>query len=334
MPDVMLSMIQAQAVTAAMETGLFEQFGGSSHTVESLAERIDADPGGVAVLVRALVALGYLAEDGDGYALTAPARRSLPDRDIRAMGTWFAEYMRRGADAARGVLEAPREGVVGWETVQSGEIGRGYQATMRWLASDLVDTVVDNVTLPPDARQMLDVGGSHGLYTLGFCEEYPELDGTILDWEIGLDEAEKTLADRPTMADRIDLVELDFEREPLPEGFDFAFLGNIVHGLAPAGNRELFEKLASATTDRGTVAILDQITADSSSLLGLFDSTDTSFTRGVAALVGFNLFLFSGGRTYEYEQVEEWLAEAGFSDVSYQPVKQSPGFSLVVGRKP
>jgi len=54
----------------------------------------------------------------------------------------------------------------------------------------------------------------------------------------------------------------------------------------------------------------------------------------VAALVGFNLFLFSGGRTYEYEQVREWLSDAGFSDVSHQGIRQSPGMSLVIARKP
>jgi len=334
MPDVFLSMTQAQAVTAAMELGVFDEVTDGPLTIDALAERTDADPDAMAVLVRALVGLGYLAEADGAYRLTDPARRSLPDQDIQLMAAWFTEYMRLCADAAQAVRDAPEDGFVGWETVQSGDTGRGYQASMRWLASDLVDSVVDAVTLPHGAERMLDVGGSHGLYTVRFCEEHPGLDGTIIDWEIGLEEAEKTLDERPEMADRIDLVERDFEREELPEGYDFAFLGNIVHGLTPAGNRELFEKLARATTERGTVAILDQITADSGSFLGRFDPTNSSFTEGVAALVGFNLFLFSGGRTYEYEQVREWLSDAGFSDVSHQGIRQSPGMSLVIARKP
>ncbi len=334
MPDVLLSTIQAQVVIAAMELGVFEQFERGPISLSTLADRTETDPDALAVLVRALVALGYL-EEGDGtYTLTEPARQSLPAEDADAVGAWFAEYMRQGADAAEAIRNAPVDGLIGWETIQSGEAGRGYQATMRWLASDLVDPVVDNVTLPDKAQRMLDLGGSHGLYTVGFCETHPDLEGTILDWEIGLEAAKRTLSDRPRMRDRIDLIEGDFEKEELPDGYDFAFLGNIVHGLTPGGNRELFEKIARATTEQGTIAILDQIVEESNSLLDRLDPTQTSFTNAVAALVGFNLYLFSGGRTYQYEQVSEWLGDAGFTEVSYQAVRQSPGMSLVTARKP
>lgn len=112
---------------------------------------------------------------------------------------------------------------------------------------------------------------------MAFCREYPDLQGTILDWPIGLESAQKTLAENPDVADRIDLVERDFEEEELPEGHDFAFLGQIVHGVSPKGNQELFQKLARATTERGTVAILDQ-------LAGVSGST---FARGIAASLGF-----------------------------------------------
>jgi hypothetical protein len=36
---------------------------------------------------------------------------------------------------------------VGWELVRPGEVGRSYQASMRWLASLTVDEVVDAVAL-------------------------------------------------------------------------------------------------------------------------------------------------------------------------------------------
>jgi hypothetical protein len=61
---------------------------------------------------------------------------------------------------------------------------------------------------------------------------------------------------------------------------------------------------------------------------------DSSFAEAVAALVGFNLFLFSGGRSYAYDDLAAWLAEAGFTEVSHQPIRESPGFSLVVAGKP
>ncbi len=336
LPDVFLSVVQSQAVIAALQLGVFDQFDQGTISIEELADATDAHPRGMAILVRALEGLGYIDEAGDGYRLTKPARRSLPDQDresIQAMGTWFAEYMRVCAGAGEAVREAPEDGLVGWEFVKEGEIGRGYQAAMRWLASDLLDPVVETVTLPDDPSQMIDLGGSHGLYTVRFCEEHPTLDGTIVDWPIGLAEAEQTLEERPEMADRIDLLELNFEEEDIPGGNDLAFLGNIVHGIDPEGNKELFERLAEATTENGVVAILDQIPAEGGGLLDRLDPTNTTFTRGVSALVGFNLFLFSGGRTYQFSRVREWLNDAGFTDVSHHGVRESPGMSVVVAQK-
>lgn len=124
------------------------------------------------------------------------------------------------------------------------------------------------------------------------------------------------------MARRIELVPRDFEEEELPGGQDLAFLGNIVHGISPEGNRELFGKLARATTERGVVALVDQ-------LAGVGGSR---FSRCMASLIGFNLFLFSGGRAYGFEQLRTWLSDAGFGETRRIKLRQ-PGFSLVLANR-
>lgn len=332
--DASMAAFTTQAIVAAMELDLFEHVRNGPVTVETLAERTDASTHGLAVLLRALVPLSYLERDGDEYRLSTAAKRSLPQEEVPAMGTFLKIQARKGLDSTRAVSEAPEDGVIGWETVQSGDVGRGYQAMMRWLAVDLVDEIVETVSLPDGAERLLDVGGSHGLYTVGFCEEQDGLLGTILDWPIGIEAAERTLEEHPELADRIDLVERDFQREELPEGYDFAFLGQIVHGLTAAGNRQLFDKLDRATTEIGTVAILDQVSDPPSTGLLPFDPMQSSFADGIAALLGFGLFVFTGGRTHAYRDLQSWLSAAGFTDVTYSPVKQSPGFSLIVARKP
>lgn len=338
MPGLMLdagvSVFGAQAVIAALELEVFDHIREEPLDAETLAERCNSDGRGMKNLVRALVSLGYLTDESGAYELTKAARRTLPEEDLAAIGAYFREYTSVCAsEATKAVREAPEDGVFGWERVKEGEVGRGYQASMRWLASNFVDEVVDTVEPPTDAERMIDVGGSHGLYTVRFCQKHPQLAGTVLDWPIGIEQARRTLEEHPDVANRIDLMERDFEREDLPSGYDFAFLGNIVHGLDPTGNRELFEKLADATSDSGTVAILDQIEADDDTVLGRINPMNSEFTRGVAALAGFNLFLFSGGRTYTEDELRSWLNEAGFSDVSYKQLK-APGISLVIGRKP
>lgn len=320
--DLGVSMFQMGAMFGALDSRVLEELGEGPKDLATLARDTGCAERGLRTLLQALEPMGYVEKDGDAYRLTSLAARTLPLDQLGAMAPFFKAQARQFLEAGRGVREAPEDGIFGWDQVRSGEVGRGYQVTMRWLASQTVDEVVKKVKLSPAPRTMLDVGGAHGLYTVAFCEKYPGMEGTVLDWEIGLQSARQTLEEHPEMADRIDLVERDFEREELPSGYDFAFLGNIVHGVSPEGNRELFRKLGQATTDRGAVALVDQLAGVSGS----------HFARSMAGLLGFNLFLFSGGRSYEYERLKGWLAEAGFTRARRKKLRQ-PGFSLVVARK-
>ncbi len=320
--DLGIPLFQVSAMLGAMDVGFFRHLDEGPADVPTLAERTGASERGIERLVQVLEPMDYVEEEDGQYRLTDRAR-DMPIDQLERMAEYFkSQAVETIPDVGRGLREAPDDGVYGWEHVQSGPVGRGYQATMRWLASGTVDEVVASVDLPEGAERMLDLGGSHGLYTVAFCEKYPDLSGAVLDWEIGLEEAQKTLDERPEMVDRIDLVERDFEEEELPDGYDFAFLGNIIHGIDPEGNRELFDKLARATTDRGMVGILDQFAGVSGS----------QFARAVAGLAGLNLFLFSGGRSYEVENVKQWLADVGFTQNSVYDLNQ-PGFSLLVAWK-
>jgi hypothetical protein len=319
---LVLPVFQFSAMARATEIGFFTNFKVSLADINTFPSKPESPARGIKILVRVLEPLGYVKEKNGTYALTKLARKMPIDR-LQAMAPYFKHFTEVTIPkVGQGIQQAPEDGIYGWEHVKSGEIGRSYQATMRWLASSMVDQVVKKITLPDKAEKMLDVGGSHGLYTVAFCKKYPHLKGTILDWEIGLAEAEKTLRDNPEVADRIELVERDFEKEELPAGYDFAFLGNIIHGISPEGNRELFGKLSRATTERGIVGIQDQFAGIKGS----------NFSKAVAGLAGFNLFMFSGGRAYEFEDLKDWLSEAGFTKHKLHNLKQ-PGMSLAISKK-
>lgn len=177
--------------------------------------------------------------------------------------------------------------------------------------------------MPKGGSKMLDIGGSHGLYCVEMCRKHPNLQATVLDWSIGIENAKETLQQETDVADRIDTVEADFFEDEFPEGYDLAFFGNIIHGNNPDQNKRLFQRLGQSMTDVGTIGILDQ-----------FDNISGSqFTQSVASLVGWNLFLFANGRAYDVEEVKNWLKEAGFPNAKVKPLKQSPGFTLLMASK-
>lgn len=321
--DAMLPTFQLAAVTAAAEIGLFGALANGPLAEKELIARTGASPSGMEALLGALDGLGYVERNGEGVRLTAAARRSVPLEDIAAFAPFLWEQLRLVTETTRAVREAPPHGIGDPETIQGGEVGRGFQAAMRWIASANVDEVARHVELPTTARRMLDVGGSHGLYSVALCRKYPSLHATILDWAIGIEAARETMRAHPEVSDRVDFVVADFEKEELPGGYDVALLGNIVHGLTPEENLALFQKLARATTPGGMVVILDQIAG----------AKGTRFTRSVAALIGFNLFIARGGRSYRLAELQELLGRAGFSGVKRTPLRRSPGLSIVTAVK-
>lgn len=326
--DIGAGPFVSAALVGALETGVLEELGRSPGTpLEPLAERTGTDPGALDTLLAALEGVGYVEARDGGWALTGAAERSLPREELDRLAPFLkAQTTRNLEDAGRALREAPEDGVVGWDLVREGEVAESYQALMRWLAGGSVDEVTGRARLPDGARRLLDVGGSHGLYTVALCRRHPDLTATILDWPVGLREAERTLAGEGSdVADRVDLASVDFEREELPGGYDVAFLGNIVHGLSLEGNAELFGKLSRATTERGTLLILDQLRGG---------RRGSQFARGLAALVGWNLFLFSGGRSHRLEELGEALGGAGFTSVRRTDLRRTPGFSVVTAGKP
>jgi hypothetical protein len=53
----------------------------------------------------------------------------------------------------------------------------------------------------------------------------------------------------------------------------------------------------------------------------------------VAALIGLNLFIVRGGRSYRFEELQELLDKAGFSGVTRTALRRAPGTSIVTARK-
>ncbi|MDB5014792.1 MAG: methyltransferase protein [Daejeonella sp.] len=324
MLDTGISMFQASALLTAGDIRLFNHLKNAPLTLEEISNKTSCSVHGLQVLLTCMINVGYVNKKGDKYCLTKSMQRSFPIDLFPDMVTFFRAVNDKLNNATEAVKTNPPGGIMGWDMVKGGEVGKSYQAAMRWLGSSTVKEVVSRIKMHSSPKRMLDIGGSHGLYCVEFCRKHPALKATVLDWAIGLENAKITLAEEKDVAHQIDLFEADFEKESLPsEKYDFVFLGNIIHGLNEEANQVLLKKIADATTSNATIAILDQYSNVKGSL----------FVKGVASLIGWNLFLFAGGRAYDFDMVKKWLEKYGFHSVSLTHLKRSPGFSFITAHK-
>jgi hypothetical protein len=322
--DSGVSQFQASALLTAGDIRLFNHLKSGPLTLEELSRKTDCSPRGLEILLNCMIPLGYINKKGNQYSLTKAMLRSFPIDLFPDMVLFFRSLNENLNNATKAVKTDPPGGLVGYEMMKNGDVATSFQVAMRWLGSSTVKEVISRIKLPISPKRMLDIGGSHGLYCVEFCRKYPDLKATVLDWAVGLENAKITLTQETDVASRIDLFEADFEKENLPaEKFDFMFLGNIIHGLTIQGNKLLLKKITEATAHNGVIAILDQYANVKGSL----------FVRGVASMIGWNLFAFAGGRAYDFDVVRDWLDEAGFRSVTLTHLRQAPGFSVIKAQK-
>ncbi len=318
-----------EAVTFALDAGLFEALADAPATPADLAVRLDLHEDGLRALLGLLEATGYVAADGDAYRNTSMAERWLTPAAGTDAGPWLTFWSDLVFPFWRTELEtAVREGGPSqtiyewfgddagrWETAQ-----RGFRAA----ASLVVDEVVDATDVPADAARLLDVGGGHGLFTTELCRRHPALSGEVFDDPAGLDLAREEIA-AAGLGDRVRVRGGDYWTDELGEGYDVVLLFNVVHAHDAAANVRLLRRVADALAPGGRVAVLDQLAG----------SARTPVGEAGLGFVGLTYRVTLGARTHSFEDVAEWLRAAGFEDVRRTSIRKGgPGNVLVQATKP
>jgi cyclopropane fatty-acyl-phospholipid synthase-like methyltransferase len=158
--------------------------------------------------------------------------------------------------------------------------------------------------LPLEGReQLLDVGGGAGTYSLAFCRHFPKLCATVYDLPTAARLARSTVA-AAGMSDRIQVIDGNFLKDPLPRSYDVAFMSNVIHGNGLEENRDLVHRMADCLTPGGIIVVRDILMND--------ELTRPAF----GSVFAVNMLLHTPqGRCYAQSEVTEWLGEAGFVQI-------------------
>ena len=185
-----------------------------------------------------------------------------------------------------------------WESMQErphwGPIFSSYmQAFARHLGPDLLR----QVTLPDGARRMLDLGGSHGLHSVGFCRAYPALASVIVDFPSALTETEAMLA-REGLSSRVTVKPGDLLHGDWGTGYDAVLYLSVAHNQTPEDNRRVLAHIGSVLRPGGLLVIHEYLTG------APLDVYDAAFRL--------TLLTETATRTYGFEEFSGWLTAAGF----------------------
>lgn len=313
--DTMVTMLLARTIMVATRLGVFEALAARPLTSGDVAARCGTHPAPTTKLLNALVGAGYVRLAGDDYSLGPVSRKwlladsvaSLRDNVLFRFMEWdlvenYEDFVRSGTP-----LDVHK-------TVTSDEQWNLYQRGMRSLAALSAAEVAQRTPVPRDARDMLDIGGSHGYNSVVLCRRHPRLRAVILDLPAAVQQAAPILA-KEQMGDRVVHRSGDALADDLgTEAWDVIFVAQLVHHFDEATNRALSRRAARALRPGGVFVIQEAVRPASPHQAGQ-----------TGALLDLYFALTSQAGTWSYEEMADWQREAGLEPKRPIPFRTVPG---------
>lgn len=329
-PGLMLDfagMLAMQAVTTAVELGIFQTLAKQPATVSELANQLQLQERGLLALLPALAALNYVEEKNGRYHNSSLTTKWLIEHDAFDAQALLHFWSAASHELLPHTTEIIRTGERPFEfyawTEADADLSDAYQRQLAMNAVTAGPSVIKKLTLPDGPTRLLDVGGGHGTYSILMCQKYPSLEATILDYFAGLETARQKLAGQP-VASRITLQKGDMWQAEWGEGFDMILLFNVLHQYDIETNVKLLQKAKQALKPGGKVAILDQIT-------GKIPGTAVN---ALIRLIALQYYVFADGRVFSRDEMTEICSGAGFADLQFHNLTSLPGNTLLTAVRP
>ena len=314
------------AIGAAVHNGLFDALASGPKDLAELEKTTGCSARGLTAIVDFLVGIDLLKKDSSGrFTLTPESETFLVKSKPSFHGAIFRPLIESVIPAFLELNSIVRTGHPAQE-VNSEPIGSPFFQELvvdlfpiNYAGAKTLGEALAAQGLPKPAS-VLDLATGSGVWGIAVAQASPDVHVTAVDWPQVLEVTKKT-ATRFGVVDRFnfspgDLLEADFGAN-----HGLATLGHILHSEGEERSRELLKKTFQALAPGGTIAIAEfLVNADRTGpLSGLIFSINM-------------LVNTETGRTYSFEELSDWLRQAGFVEPHLMEV---PAVSpLVLANKP
>jgi predicted O-methyltransferase YrrM len=321
--ETQMAFSLGRLIMVATKLGVFEALADGPASAAEIAERCGTSEVGTGKLLFALTGAEYLKADNGGYALTPVSRKwllrdspnSLVDKMLFQFYEW--EYMERSEDYVRS--GEPLE----LHSMTESDEWDSYQRGMRAMANAAAGETVRRMPVPKAATEMLDIGGSHGYYSVALCRKHNGLRSTILDLPQAIEHAAPLLA-KEGMGDQVVHRAGDALTDDLgTEIYDLVLIAQLVHHFSEEQNRELAARVARALRPGGVYAVLDE-----------FRPRTPKDAGQLGAMLEFYFALTSQSGTWAVEEIEGWQRDAGLKPRRPIKFRTVPGVGIQAAEKP
>jgi SAM-dependent methyltransferase len=304
---------RSRTLVAAVELDVFSQIAEGKRTAKDVAEAAGASPRGMAYLLDALTAIGYLRKTGSRYNLQPVSAMFLVRRKTAYMGA-IAQAMSLTWDAWKDLTQVVRSGRSA-EAVNVAEKGKEFfpKLVASIFPGNFAASSAAVSRLPEKERRkihrILDVAAGSGAWSLAFAKAIPQARVTTVDFS-EMTPITREFAEKLGVAARYeyhegDLRQLDFGHD----AYDLVILGHIVHSEGEKHGKELLQKSYAALRPGGKLLIAEYV------------PNDARTGPAMPLLFGLNMLLQTEeGNVFTLREYRAWLKAGGFRKVATIPV--------------
>jgi ubiquinone/menaquinone biosynthesis C-methylase UbiE len=263
---------------------------------------------GLAAILNALVGFEFLSKDArEIYSLTAESAAFLVSTKPGFQGglirhtseqllpKWLKlnEIVRTGKPAAAVNQEAT-----------GGEFFKDFVNDIFPMSYHVAQELARHLNLSASGEtvRVLDLAAGSGVWGIALAQSSPAVHVTAVDWPEVIPVTQATVA-RFGLTERYSYCEGDLQEADFGSGHHVATLGHILHSEGMERSKLLLQETYAALAPGGTIAIAEF----------LVNANRTGPANGLVFAVNM-LVNTDCGDTYSFEEISEWLSEAGFVD--------------------
>lgn len=309
------------ALGSAVKLKIADQLSMNYKDVKHIAKGANVSEIGAELILDCLDALGYVQKKNNQYAFTKRGFKNLSDQSPDN----FRYFILFCDDLYKGYLDLD-------ETIRLGKrpdaAPLDQLSDYKWelFSRAMIDISKTNykevckiIPVKKSYTSVLDLGGSHGLYSIELCKKYPQLTSTIVDFA-PVKKYTDECASKYDAGKSISFLAADFMKDEIPGNTDIILAFNIIHGFNLSENEALAKKVFDSLNEGGIYVILDQIK-------GIGGSSQMS--KATTSYMALNLLHEAGGKTYSKAEIDSFTQKVGFKNTKLTKL-HAPGFGVVV----
>lgn len=321
--DVGSNVGLAKALGLAVKLKITDQLGSQSKNISSISKGASVSEKGAELVLDCLTALGYTEKYADGYRFTKRGSKMLDKKSYQNMLHFieFSDWAFNSFTTLEDTIRNGKPSQINLDNFSDYE-WEIFSRAMIDISKTNVKEVIGKINFSDTAKNIIDLGGSHGLYSIALCEKYKNLSSTILDLEPVRKYTDECVTEN-NMKNRVFFKPCNFIKDDLLLNQDGALLFNIIHGFTSEQNTVLFKKIYQSLNNGGQLIILDQIK-------GIGGKSQLSMAT--TSFMAINLFHQANGNTYSFNEVKNWSNIAGFKRTKLAKLN-APGFGIITCEK-